>query len=71
MEGMPWVTVMASSWPSIWNRPLCQNRQILPPGSQTEAGDHMMSSQSLPHTPSCKGVCWALQALPAALWRGE
>lgn len=28
------VTVMASSWPSIWKRPLCQNRQILPTGRQ-------------------------------------
>lgn len=30
---MPWVTRMANSRPSIWNRLCCQNRQILPTGS--------------------------------------
>ena len=34
LQGTPRVTAMACSWPSIWNRPLCQNRQILPTGSQ-------------------------------------
>lgn len=35
VEGTSWVTVMASSWSSMWNKPLCQNRQILRTGSQT------------------------------------
>ena len=64
------VTAMACSWPSMWNRPLCQDRSSHQlPGGRLEATWHHHSA--FPMHPAAGELCWALQTLSAALQQGD